>query len=59
MNDRQIQERQEFPSGIKTEWEPTRLPKTDAKDARNTVMELNHEAKKNGDSTRYRSVAVE
>ncbi len=61
MSNRRIEERAEFPNGIKTEWEPSRVkvigshPHT----TREQVKELNRKAKQDGSYLRYRSVEVE
>ncbi len=62
MNSRKIEERAEFPNGIKTEWEPSRLPTRGAssdKDYRALVIEANKKSKAEGSWLRYRSVIDE
>lgn len=59
MCDRLIEERAEFPNGIKCEWEPSPHGKVDEREARATVVALNKKAKEQGSYLRYRSVSVE
>jgi hypothetical protein len=54
---RRIEQRAEFPSGIKTAWQPTTIV-VDERDARNLVTELNRDAKQKGLTARYRSVPL-
>jgi hypothetical protein len=55
MNLRRIEERAEFPNGIKTEWEPTgRL--VPEKESRELVTRLNRMARAEGSCLRHRSV---
>jgi hypothetical protein len=57
MSERQIQERCEFPNGIKTEWEPTDSTVTESK-AKQVIARMNREAKMIGSYQRYRSVST-
>lgn len=54
---RQIEERCEFPNGIKTEWEPTGQNICEG-DARVTIAAMNYQSKREGSYLRYRSVPV-
>jgi hypothetical protein len=57
--DRRIEERAEFPNGIKCEWEPSPIkPVSDkVKEVSAQIAELNKVAKERGSYLRYRSVA--
>ncbi len=59
MNSRKIQERIEFPNGIRGDWEPTTCDQNnmDDKEILQWVRTANKEAKLNKEYVRYRSIS--
>ncbi len=61
MSNRRIEERFEFPNGIKGEWEPSRVQAESNRvsEVKEQIRLLNKKAKSEGSSMRYRSVEEE